>query len=320
MGSFFLLSATAASAQNTSFTEAGYGLQASNYLNSLLVASPPLPMLVMKTGTSRYSIQPGYIEGKLDALDPSTSTSRTRGQVFGGGGAFGFNHAYTDSVGVYVLAFGNKAGGEFSVVQETGCSPTCIRTDMRDIASSFIAAGVGINWTFIGGAPTSVFSAGLFAGPAMTMVNMSQKVVRTDGATVTDDFEMKLSPSFVTALFGLQMGFRVGDWVTINPYLMANWVFNDQCQTYEVTKVNVAGSLAGRSTSTCGGSSNGSPATTTHQIEMKGDVSAIGVNVGLSKIGAALNLYSMPSVPYKGSVLGSMKTSTFILTLALETN
>ena len=312
----FLLSITA-SAQ-TSFTEAGYGLQTSTYVNTLLVASPPLPMLFMKPGMKRLSLQPGYIEGKLDAVESSSGTSsRTKGQVYGGGGAIGFNHALGESLGYYVLGFGNRVGGEFSVTQESGCSP-CTRTDMKDIKSSFYALGAGLNWTFLGGSQGSVVSAGIFAGPAVTSISMTQQVVKNDGTGVTDDFEMKVSPTFVTALFGLQLGFRIGDWFLINPYLLSNWVFNEQCHTYEVTKVTTSGPLVGRSTSTCGGSTNGGPATTTHQIEMKADVAAIGVNLGFPQAGASINLFSMPQLPYSGSVLKEIKANTYIAAFSFD--
>ena len=317
---FLLLTIDKAWCQGTSFTEAGYGLQTSTYINTLLVASPPLPMLFMKPGVNRISLQPGYVEGKLDALSNTGSGSvntRTRGQVYGGGGAAAFNHAFSESLGFYVLGFGNKVGGEFSVIQESGCSP-CTRTDMRDIKSSFVAGGAGLNWTFLGGSPSSIVSAGVFGGPAVTAISMSQQVVKSDGTTVTDDFEMKLSPTFLTALFGLQFAFRIGDWFLINPYLLSNWVFNEQCHTYEVTKTTVSGPLVGRSTSTCGGSTNGSPATTTHQIEMKGDVASIGVNLGFPSMGFSVNVFSMPSVPYSGSVLKELKTNLYVATFSFD--
>ena len=203
-----------------------YGLQAASYANNLLVASPPLPMLFMKSGASRYSVQPGYVEGKIDATRDSGAGSnamRTSGKFYGGGGTIAFNRAFTDSFGFYIMAFGNNIGGDFSTEQATGCPAGCPKTEAKDIKAALGAASVGMNWTMLGGSPSNIFSAGLFVGPAITTASMTQRVMRTDSSgAVTDDFEMKVNPTFATALFGLQLGIRVGDWLLINPYIMSN--------------------------------------------------------------------------------------------------
>ena len=299
--------------------ELTYGLQAATYGAGALIASPPLPMLYMKSGLKHFTVQPGYVEGSIDyTSDSPTGQFQTIGRFSGGGGAVAFDHALTDTVGYFMMAMGDSVGGDFTYRGVSGCSPLCNETGLKDIKATFATVATGINWTFWGGKPEQVFSAGVFAGPAVTTAALSQRVVASNSSgTVTDDFNMKASPTFATVLLGLQLGIAVGDWLVLNPYALTNGAINDDpCINYEVTSQAVPGTLAGKSTPTCGGASNGGTATSDHKIDIKSSaLSAVGLNIKFPKVGLALNAYSVPETP-SDVTMKALKINAYSLSLS----
>ncbi len=290
-----------------------YGIQAATYGAGALIANPPLPLLYMKAGDNRFAIQPGYVDGHIDDISGSPSGDfRTEGSFKGSGGAIAFNHALTNSLGFFVMGMGAQVKGDFSYSQASGCTGQCSVTSMNDITSSFTSLAAGVNWTFVGGETSDRFSAGLMIGPSYTGATMSERFVNTDSSgTTTDDFTLKTNPSFMTALLGLQVGFNLTDWLILNPYFLTNVNLNeDRCRDYEVTEERVHGTLAGRSTATCGGGSDS-------KIDVSGNFSSLGLNVIFPKIGLSFSAFTVPSAP-TDVTMKALKVKAYVLSVGLE--
>lgn len=315
--SIFALFLPAFALQARAFQEATYGMQAANYGAGALIASPPLPMLYMKAGMSRFSIQPGYVSGGIDSISGSPSGEyETQGSFSGLGGALAYNHALADSLGYFVMGMGDQVTGDFSY-RSTSCTPYCSSVDTKGIRAAFYSAAIGLNWTFMGGSPDSAISAGIFLGPSLTAATLTQRVAATDSSgALTDDFEMKTAPTFATAVIGVQLGIRFGDYLIVNPYAMTNVNLNDDpCQSYEVTGETVHGTLAGQSTPTCGGATTGVAATTNHKIDVRGNFGAVGINLMIPHLGISMSVYTVPNTPSDVTMKG-LKVNAYVLALS----
>lgn len=292
------------------------GLQAASATGASILANPPLPMLYMKSGAQRFSIQPAYVEGKMDSLsEPNngSTTFREVGKIYGAGGALGYSYAFTDTFGLYFLAVGSNVGGDFAYVP-TDINANTLET--KNIKSSFGAAGLGFTWTAIGGKPEDIFSLGLLGGPAISSFHLSQRVINTmtSSGTVTDDFEMETTISLPMVFVGLQLGIRLESFL-INPYFVGfSSVDNKKCHDYKVKSVSVDGNLDGASTTECGGDGQGG-GSTRNQINIIDGTEAFGVNVGYLPWHVAINVFSDSGEP-KG--LKGFKTTTVYLTLSFE--
>jgi hypothetical protein len=264
----------------------------------------------MKTGANRLAIQPGYVEGQINYISDSPSGNfLTDGRFTGSGGAIAFNHAFSDSWGLFIMGLGDQVKGDFTYKQASGCTTNCAVTSMKDISASFMSIAAGANWTFAGGQTSDRISAGLFFGPSYTSTTMKERFVYTDqSGTTTDDFDLKTTPSFMTALIGIQLGVGVTDWLILNPYFLTNMNLDDKkCRDYEVTQETVHGTLAGHSTATCGGGNDS-------KIDIKGDFSALGLNMIFPKIGMSLSAYTMPSTP-TDVTMKALKVKAYVLSL-----
>jgi len=296
----------------------GYGMDATTLANGRIIASPPLPMLYFKAGTQKFTVEPGYVTGNLNTTDATDSGAVTTGQISGGGGAIAYNYARHDWGGFYIMILGDSVSGNINYAQQSGCGSTCEQVNMANIKGAYGTLTFGGHVTWIGGRENDFFSFGTFGGPAVTAASLSQRVTISTGNTVTDDFEMKSNPIFPTFLFGVQFGFRFSNYLVINPYYMGNWAISTTCVPYQVTQTYVQGPNTGASVPYCGGpNGNATLATTTNQIEIKGDFQAIGVNVGIPALGLSLNAYTYPVQTAISTTVKNMQMNAYVVALTL---
>lgn len=288
------------------FHEASYGLQSLTYANNTVMGSPPLPMLYMKGGDSQFTIQYSPFSGSIDGTD---SGFRTQGSFQGGGGAFSWNRAWSDTWGYYLLGVYNTLSGDFSYTSQT-CTPFCTTTEMRDVQAQASSFNLGLNWTMLGGGENDLVTLGLLFGGSVAQTAMAQRVRNTDSSNVvTDDFKMKTNPVVPSAILGLQLGLKFGGFV-VNPYFIGVTSFADSdCYDYTITETTVAGSLGGQSSPTCaaGGVQN--------KILLKSGFSSLGLRLHYQPWGLSVNAVTLGTAPSE-SDLKSLKINSFTVALS----
>lgn len=156
----------------------------------------------------------------------------------------------------------------------------------------------------------------VFSGPVITRTQTSQTFVATSGGMIDDDFDMKLDNFQFGLHAGAQVGYNLGKYFKINPYLLTAIPFGDSCAKYDVTirKESPTDPLSSQSDIDCGGTEDGStPSRARHvQIGLQGLEFSGGINLIYKPWGLTVNL----TAPFLKK-LDTESTDIFLLTFSL---
>lgn len=217
-----------------------------------LLAAPPLPEF--NTTKKRYSLQVSSVTAKVDGTDTYPDL---KGKFEGSAVGLGYSHKTDNKLGYYGMAVFNDIKGKIELAGQP---------NLESFKTSGYAISVGGSLRLTGDPTSSIFNAGVFAGPAI-MNFKSTFMISTDKFTY--------DPNIVGGLFGMQFMLRFGK-TQFRPYALYFKEFSDECKPIPEGGNPLSG------TSFCGDGSA--------RVEMPATFTGFGLILGYEKF--QLNVYS----------------------------
>jgi hypothetical protein len=185
--------------------------------------------------------------------------------------------------GIYGLGMYNQLTEGNFIGRGDDSSDTQQDVYSTEVSASFTQMSLGITLQPIN---LNYLALQVIIGPTFTQANASQRVTQQHPAN-PDDFIMKLSPSVMGAIVGVQLGFRFFDNFALNPYYTVSVPLDETCASY-TTEVTVYGDLFDLSDPNCGESQSGQDT----KVEYDTAFEVLGLNVVFPSWGLSFNIYS----------------------------
>ena len=213
-------------------------------------ANPPLPLLYLKKDSWKGAVQPGYFTGSLGSSNNSngsyggsSSGGTSTGDFHGFAGAMAYSKSFADKWGYYGWVEGTIMNGDFvtgsggsdnfcsSYSNQSSCPVS--QLELRGVKANLETVSVGIVYQILGEV-TGGYSLEVFTGPAYNRAVASQNVFKAG----YEDFDMKVTSSELTLMFGIQGAIPIKKSFIFNPFVLANFpsgLGSNECKPYTIT-------------------------------------------------------------------------------------
>lgn len=264
-----------------------------------VMANTPLPMLFLRKGDRRFTLQPTYFKsttsGQLGDQNKSTSGDS---EFKGGGGAVGAAWSFADRWGLHFSLTGARSTGESDI---TDAQSAVLRARITDADATFMFAHLALARQFFG-KKEGGFSAVLFAGPTFIRARVVQSVQRFRNGVLAEDYDMDAVANAPGVMGGLELSIPLGRYFRLNPFIVYGTSYKEMDLTKTKTRLDTGAfpncdfNISGDCRTPTSGTFK--PATTSDNL------GAPGLNLFFKPLGLAVNLTAPLWTKNEGSIHG----------------